>query len=147
MHIHLICLIQSGRKPAPCLAVMVQVWLVCSLTVLLLCSYVVTELMQSDLHRIIVSPQPLSADHIKLFVYQILRGQCHVVRAVLCRYRLHVDSCIVRLSVQWTATSKCRTVCQIVTSDQTWLVLIIVCQVLKNFYSHTFYLTIHFSHQ
>jgi len=31
--------------------------------------------MQSDLHRIIVSPQPLSADHIKLFVYQILRGQ------------------------------------------------------------------------
>jgi len=40
-----------------------------------LCSYVVTELMQSDLHRIIVSPQPLSADHIKLFVYQILRGR------------------------------------------------------------------------
>jgi len=33
------------------------------------------ELMQSDLHRIIVSPQPLSADHIKLFVYQILRGE------------------------------------------------------------------------
>jgi len=32
--------------------------------------------MQSDLHRIIVSPQPLSADHIKLFVYQILRGEC-----------------------------------------------------------------------
>jgi len=38
------------------------------------CSYVVTELMQSDLHRIIVSSQLLSADHIKLFVYQILRG-------------------------------------------------------------------------
>ena len=39
--------------------------------------YVVTELMQSDLHKIIVSPQPLSADHVKCFVYQILRGKCY----------------------------------------------------------------------
>ena len=30
--------------------------------------------MQSDLHKIIVSPQHLSADHIKVFLYQILRG-------------------------------------------------------------------------
>jgi len=45
--------------------------------------YVVTELMQSDLHRIIVSPQPLSGDHIKLFVYQILRGELHVVHVML----------------------------------------------------------------
>ncbi|MEQ2175877.1 hypothetical protein GOODEAATRI_022212 [Goodea atripinnis] len=37
-------------------------------------SYVVTELMQSDLHKIIVSPQPLSSDHAKVFLYQILRG-------------------------------------------------------------------------
>lgn len=39
-----------------------------------LVSYVVTELMQSDLHKIIVSPQPLSSDHAKVFLYQILRG-------------------------------------------------------------------------
>ena len=32
------------------------------------------ELMQSDLHKIIVSSQNLSADHIKVFLYQILRG-------------------------------------------------------------------------
>ncbi|KAL7990110.1 hypothetical protein Chor_012776 [Crotalus horridus] len=37
-------------------------------------SYVITELMQSDLHKVIVSPQPLSSDHIKVFLYQILRG-------------------------------------------------------------------------
>ena len=37
-------------------------------------SYVITELMQSDLHKIIVSPQHLSTDHIKVFLYQILRG-------------------------------------------------------------------------
>ena len=59
------------------------------------CSYVVTELMQSDLHRIIVSPQPLSADHIKLFVYQILRGQsllpCELVLCTGCG--LNIDSC------------------------------------------------------
>lgn len=36
--------------------------------------YVVTELMQSDLHKIIVSPQHLSVDHVKVFLYQILRG-------------------------------------------------------------------------
>ena len=34
-----------------------------------------TELMQSDLHKIIVSPQSLSVDHIKVFLYQILRGE------------------------------------------------------------------------
>lgn len=36
--------------------------------------YVVSELMQSDLHKIIVSPQPLTSDHVKVFLYQILRG-------------------------------------------------------------------------
>lgn len=36
--------------------------------------YVITELLQSDLHKIIVSPQHLSQDHIKVFLYQILRG-------------------------------------------------------------------------
>ncbi|XP_050457647.1 serine/threonine-protein kinase NLK [Cataglyphis hispanica] len=36
--------------------------------------YVITELLQSDLHKIIVSPQHLSPDHIKVFLYQILRG-------------------------------------------------------------------------
>nr|XP_032633532.1 serine/threonine-protein kinase NLK2-like [Chelonoidis abingdonii] len=36
--------------------------------------YVLTELMQSDLHKVIVSPQPLSAEHVKVFLYQILRG-------------------------------------------------------------------------
>lgn len=38
-------------------------------------SYVITELLQSDLHKIIVSPQHLTADHIKVFLYQILRGK------------------------------------------------------------------------
>ncbi|OTF80845.1 serine/threonine-protein kinase NLK-like protein [Euroglyphus maynei] len=36
--------------------------------------YVITELMESDLHKIIVSSQPLTPDHIKVFLYQILRG-------------------------------------------------------------------------
>ncbi|CAG9819024.1 unnamed protein product [Phaedon cochleariae] len=36
--------------------------------------YVITELLQSDLHKIIISHQPLSPDHIKVFLYQILRG-------------------------------------------------------------------------
>jgi hypothetical protein len=37
--------------------------------------------MQSDLHKIIVSPQPLSMDHVKVFLYQILRGEIQYVLA------------------------------------------------------------------
>lgn len=36
--------------------------------------YVLSELMESDLHQIIVSPQQLSEGHIKIFLYQVLRG-------------------------------------------------------------------------
>jgi len=36
--------------------------------------YLVSELMDSDLHQIIVSKQHLSNDHVQYFVYQILRG-------------------------------------------------------------------------
>jgi len=42
-------------------------------------SYVLTELMQSDLHKIIVSPQPLTSDHVKVFLYQILRGNVYFI--------------------------------------------------------------------
>ena len=36
--------------------------------------YIVQDLMETDLHRIIYSPQSLTVDHIQYFVYQILRG-------------------------------------------------------------------------
>lgn len=36
--------------------------------------YIMTDLMETDLHQIIVSPQQLTEDHIKVFIYQILRG-------------------------------------------------------------------------
>lgn len=36
--------------------------------------YLVTDLMETDLHRIIYSKQPLSIDHTQYFVYQLLRG-------------------------------------------------------------------------
>jgi serine/threonine protein kinase len=36
--------------------------------------YVVVELMETDLSSIIKSPQPLSDDHCKFFLYQLLRG-------------------------------------------------------------------------
>ena len=36
--------------------------------------YVVSELMSSDLHQIIVSEQRLSDEHIQYFLYQLLRG-------------------------------------------------------------------------
>ncbi|SPQ93705.1 unnamed protein product (mitochondrion) [Plasmodiophora brassicae] len=36
--------------------------------------YIVTELMETDLHQIIVSPQKLTIEHVQYFLYQILRG-------------------------------------------------------------------------
>ena len=36
--------------------------------------YIITELMETDLHRVIYSRQELSDEHIQYFVYQILRG-------------------------------------------------------------------------
>ncbi|KAI5609734.1 mitogen-activated protein kinase 7 isoform X1, partial [Silurus asotus] len=36
--------------------------------------YVVLDLMESDLHQIIHSKQPLTADHTQYFLYQLLRG-------------------------------------------------------------------------
>jgi len=36
--------------------------------------YIVTDLMETDLHRIIYSKQSLSIEHVQLFVYQILRA-------------------------------------------------------------------------
>jgi len=40
--------------------------------------YVVSELMETDLARIIKSSQPLTNDHVKFFLYQILRGLKYV---------------------------------------------------------------------
>ncbi|RYG69925.1 hypothetical protein EON64_01480 [archaeon] len=39
-----------------------------------LCCSDAQDLMETDLHRIIYSRQPLTIDHIQYFVYQILRG-------------------------------------------------------------------------
>lgn len=36
--------------------------------------YIVTDLMETDLHRIIYSKQKLSIDHSQYFIYQVLRG-------------------------------------------------------------------------
>ncbi|KAL4424349.1 hypothetical protein ABPG75_001650 [Micractinium tetrahymenae] len=36
--------------------------------------YMVYEIMDTDLHQVIRSPQPLSEEHVQFFVYQLLRG-------------------------------------------------------------------------
>lgn len=36
--------------------------------------YIVTELMETDLHRVIYSDQKLTEDHIQYIIYQLLRG-------------------------------------------------------------------------
>ena len=39
--------------------------------------YIISELMETDLHRIIYSKQDLSLDHCQYFVYQVLRALKH----------------------------------------------------------------------
>ena len=40
--------------------------------------YVVTHLMDTDLHKVIRSPQPLSDQHVQYFLYQLLRGLTYI---------------------------------------------------------------------
>ena len=40
--------------------------------------YIVTDLMESDLDRIISSSQPLTEQHFQYFIYQILRGMKYI---------------------------------------------------------------------
>jgi mitogen-activated protein kinase 1/3 len=40
--------------------------------------YIVTDLMETDLHRVIYSKQELSDEHIQYFLYQIVRGLLYI---------------------------------------------------------------------
>eukprot|EP00611_Tribonema_gayanum_P011639 TRINITY_DN21951_c0_g1_i1.p2 TRINITY_DN21951_c0_g1~~TRINITY_DN21951_c0_g1_i1.p2 ORF type:complete len:185 (+),score=47.04 TRINITY_DN21951_c0_g1_i1:234-788(+) len=40
--------------------------------------YIIMELLASDLHRVNASPQPLSEDHLCVFMLQLLRGVAHL---------------------------------------------------------------------
>ena len=58
--------------------------------------YVVTHLMDTDLHKVIRSPQPLSDQHVQYFLYQLLRGlkyihSCNVLHRDLKPSNLLVD--------------------------------------------------------
>ena len=59
--------------------------------------YLVTDLMETDLHRIIYSKQKLSTDHVQYFIYQVLRGlkyihSCKVLHRDLKPSNLLVNS-------------------------------------------------------
>jgi tRNA A-37 threonylcarbamoyl transferase component Bud32 len=59
--------------------------------------YIVTDLMETDLHRIIYSKQKLSIDHVQYFVYQVLRAlkyihSCRVIHRDLKPSNLLVNS-------------------------------------------------------
>lgn len=59
--------------------------------------YMVTELMETDLHRIIYSKQKLSIEHVQYFIYQVLRGlkyihSCRVLHRDLKPSNLLVNS-------------------------------------------------------
>ena len=53
--------------------------------------YIVQDLMETDLHRIIYSRQPLSIDHIQYFIYQLLRGLKYIHSANVLHRDLKVN--------------------------------------------------------
>lgn len=58
--------------------------------------YIVQDLMETDLHRIIYSRQPLTIDHIQYFVYQILRGLKYIHSANVLHRDLKPSNLLLR---------------------------------------------------
>lgn len=70
------------------------------LTVSILSSYLVQELMEADLHQIIRSGQPLTDAHFQYFVYQICRGLKYIHSANVSMRKFLDFMCINRLYYQ-----------------------------------------------
>lgn len=45
--------------------------------------YIITDLMETDMHRVIYSRQELSDEHIQYFIYQVLRGVLNMHSALV----------------------------------------------------------------
>jgi mitogen-activated protein kinase 1/3 len=45
--------------------------------------YIITDLMETDMHRVVYSRQELSDDHIQYFMYQLLRGILYMHSALV----------------------------------------------------------------
>lgn len=58
--------------------------------------YIVQDLMETDLHRIIYSRQPLTIDHIQYFIYQILRGLKYIHSANVLHRDLKPSNLLLR---------------------------------------------------
>lgn len=62
--------------------------------------YIVTDLLDTDLGRIIESPQPLSDSHVKFFTYQLFRGLKYLHTAGILHRDLKPQNCLVKASCE-----------------------------------------------
>ncbi len=77
--------------------------------------YIVTELMETDLHRVIYSRQDLSDDHIQYFIYQILRGLLYVHSANVIHRDLKPSNLLLVRIITFRIK---HVICKSVTQDQ-----------------------------
>lgn len=60
--------------------------------------YIITELMEADLHKLIYSKQQLSDDHYQYFMYQLLRGVLYLHSANIMHRDLKPSNILVNMN-------------------------------------------------
>lgn len=90
--------------------------------------YIVTDLMDTDLHQIIASKQGLGVRHYKYFIYQILRGLKYIHSANVLHRDLKPSNLLINSDCFLMICDFVRTIKYLTYAQQTKHFFVIICR-------------------